>query len=58
MPGILTPGVLLAHQIRTISTNRVVNIRGPLKDPVLQRAIVEAILVLLDIAPPAPPATP
>lgn len=55
MPGILTPGVLLGQQIRTVSTDRVVKIRGPLKDPVLQRVIVEAICALLDIPPPATP---
>jgi len=49
MPGILTPGLLYAHQIRTVSTDRVLRIRGPLKDPVLQREIITAVLGVLDI---------
>lgn len=47
LPGIVTQGVILAQQIRTVSTDRVVKIRGPMKDPVLQRQVVEAVLALL-----------
>lgn len=49
MPGIVSRGVIMVHQIRTVSQTRVERVRGPLKDPVLQRRIVEAIAVFLDL---------
>lgn len=48
LPGILDlPGVLLAQQIRTVSQERLVQIVGPVKDPVLQRQVSEALRQLL-----------
>lgn len=49
LPGVVTAGVVMTQQIRTLSTDRVVRIRGPLKDPVLQRRIEQAIARFLDL---------
>lgn len=43
MPGILTAGVVLVQQIRTVSAGRITGVRGPAKDPVLHREIREAL---------------
>ena len=48
LPGTLVPGgVLMAQQIRTLSQERVRRIAGPVKDPVLQRQVSEALRALL-----------
>lgn len=48
LPGILdSGGVLMVQQIRTLSQVRIRRIAGPVKDPVLQRLVAEALKVLL-----------
>jgi mRNA interferase MazF len=48
LPGILTAGVVMAQQIRTVSiSQRVRRVRGRLEDPVLRRRVYEAIAELL-----------
>jgi mRNA-degrading endonuclease toxin of MazEF toxin-antitoxin module len=48
LPGILqNAGVVLAQQIRTVSQARLQMIAGPMKDPVLQRQVSDALRALL-----------
>ena len=41
--------IVLAHQIRTISKERLIQLLGPVKDPGLQSAIEEAMRIHLDL---------
>lgn len=52
LPGICDAGVIMVQQLRTLSQNRVTRVRGPLKDPVLQRKVREAVVAFLDLDEP------
>ena len=41
--------IILAHQIRTISKERLIRLLGPVKDPGLQSAIEEAMRIHLNL---------
>jgi mRNA interferase MazF len=47
MPGIVEAGVIMIQQIRTISADRITSVRGPAKDPVLQREVKDALWTFL-----------
>lgn len=55
MPGILEqPGIVMCQQILTVSTQRVIKVRGPAKDPVLQRKVEQALRLHLRLRGPDP----
>ena len=47
--GITADSLILAHQIRTISKDRLTQFLGPVKDPELQRAIGQAMRIHLNL---------
>lgn len=51
LPNIVERGVVMTQQIRAVDGSRLVAWRGPLKDPVLQRQIQEALARFLGIVP-------
>jgi mRNA interferase MazF len=47
--GLTADSIILAHQIRTISKERLIRLLGPVKDPGLPSAIEEAMRIHLNL---------
>ncbi len=53
MPGILEqPGIVMCQQLLTVSTQRVIKVRGPAKDPALQRKVEQPLRLHLRLRGP------
>lgn len=51
--GLETPSILLVHQVRSASTNRIVALLGTIEDPVLRREVEEQIRRHFSLSGPA-----